>query len=381
MRFFFDARYIRTDFHDGISRFTAQLGAAVHAAIPDETTFLIHDERQLEHLPEGAAWLRFHSNESVLEPIAALKLNRYRPDVLFSPLQTIGTAGRRFRAIVSLHDLIYYRHRRPPMQLNPLLRLGWRLYHLTYWPQRWALNGADAVATVSETSKRQILDARLTRRPVIVVPNAPNDLAALLDGPSGDDGIEADAARGTGRNLVYMGSFMPYKNVETLIRAMAHLPGRTLHLLSRIRPERRRELEALVPDGAEVRFHDGVSDAEYAALLADDALLVTASLDEGYGLPLAEALALGTPAVVSDLEIFHEVAGPGARYFPATDPVAFAREVMALADPAVRAATSRAGREHMARFTWERSAGRLVDEARRLVAEHGGFGGRATVTG
>ena len=327
MRLFFDARYIRTDFHDGISRFTAQLGNAVHAAIPEEVTFLIHDERQLEHLPEGAKWLLFHSNESALEPIAALKLNKYKPDVVFSPLQTIGTFGKKFRAIVTLHDLIYYRHRTPPTHLNPLLRLGWFLYHLSYWPQRAALNSADAVATVSETSKRQILAARLTKRPVIVVPNAPNDLRALLP-------ADADAPAGTGRNLIYMGSFMPYKNVETLIRGMAHLPGRTLHLLSRIQPARKSELAELARENgatAQVKFHEGVSDEEYARLLADDAVLVTASLDEGYGLPLAEALALGTPAVVSDLEIFHEVAGPGARYFAAQDAEGFAREVDTLA--------------------------------------------------
>lgn len=360
MRFFFDARYIRTDFHDGISRFSAQLGAAVHALAPGEVTFLIHDERQLEHLPADANWLMFHSNESMLEPIAALRLNKYRPDVVFSPLQTIGTAGRKFKAIVSLHDLIYYRHRQPPTNLAWSVRLGWRAYHLTYWPQRAALNGADAVATVSETSKREILAHRLTKRPVVVVPNAPNDLRALLDG--------GEATGTTGRNLIYMGSFMPYKNVETLITGMAHLPEYTLHLLSRIRPERRRELEALVPAGARVVFHEGVSDAEYAQLLADDATLVTASLDEGYGLPIAEALALGVPAVVSDLEIFHEVAGDGARYFPAEDAAAFAREVAALSDPAVRAATAAAGRAHMAQFNWERSARILLETARELIA-------------
>lgn len=360
MRFFFDARYIRTDFHDGISRFSAQLGAAVHALAPDETTFLVHDRAQLEHLPEGAKWLLFQPNDSPLEPIAALRLNRYRPDVVFSPMQTIGTAGRRYRAIVTLHDLIYHRHRTPPTNLAPLLRLGWWLYHLTFWPQRAALNGADAVATVSQTTAREIAAHRLTRRPVVVVPNAPNDLRALLGG---------DAVRhGTSRNLVYMGSFMPYKNVETLIAGMARLPGRTLHLLSRIRPERRRELEALVPAGAEVVFHEGVSDEEYARLLADDAVLVTGSLDEGYGLPIAEALALGVPAVVSDLAIFHEVAGEGARYFDALDAAAFAREVEALADPEVRAATAAAGLAHMARFTWERSARLLLDTARELAA-------------
>ena len=360
MRFFFDARYIRTDFHDGISRFSAQLGAAVHALAPDETTFLVHDRAQLQHLPEGAKWLLFQPNDSPLEPIAALRLNRYRPDVVFSPMQTIGTLGRRYRAIVTLHDLIYHRHRTPPTNLPPLLRAGWWLYHLTFWPQRAALNGADAVATVSETTAREIAAHRLTRRPVVVVPNAPNDLRALL--PAG-----AQVRGETGRNLVYMGSFMPYKNVETLIAGMAHLPGRTLHLLSRIRPERRRELEALVPVGASVVFHEGVSDEEYARMLADDAVLVTASLDEGYGLPIAEALALGVPAVVSDLEIFHEVAGEGARYFAAQDAAAFAREVDAIASPAARDAVGAAGRAHMARFTWERSARTLLDAARELA--------------
>lgn len=361
MRFFFDARYIRTDFHDGISRFTAQLGNAVHAQSPDEVTFLIHDKRQLKHLPDGAKWLLFHSNESALEPIAAVKLNKYRPDVLFSPLQTIGTSGRKFKVILSLHDLIYYRHRKPPTHLNPLLRLGWRAYHLTYGPQRLALNGADAVATVSETTKREILAANLTKRPVVVVPNAPNDLRALLTDPV------LHGATGRIQNLVYMGSFMPYKGVETLIAGMADLPGRTLHLLSRISPERRRELEALVPAGADVVFHEGVSDKKYAELLADNAALVTASLDEGYGLPIAEALALGTPAVVTDLEIFHEVAGDGALYFAREDARDFAAQVRALDDPQVRAATIAAGQQHMARFTWERSASILWETARSLA--------------
>ncbi len=59
-----------------------------------------------------------------------------------------------------------------------------------------------------------------------------------------------------------MGSFMPYKNVETMIRGMAELPGFTLHLLSRITPQRRAELEPLVPpERSKVEFHNGVTDA------------------------------------------------------------------------------------------------------------------------
>lgn len=362
MRLFFDARYIRTDYPDGISRYSQELAHAVaDAAGADvELTFLIHDPAQAAHLPPGAATLRLHAPTSVREPFTARILNRHRPDVVYTPMQTMGSAGRRFRLILTLHDTIYYRHRTPPRNLSWPVRLGWRLFHLSYLPQRLTLNAADLVVTVSETSKRQFAAARLTTRPVVVVPNAPQRLAELL--PSGA------AVGGAPRNIVYMGSFMPYKNVETIVRAMAGLPGRTLHLLSRIAPARRAQLAALAPAGAQVVFHDGVTDAEYAALLADDGVLATLSLDEGYGLPVAEALALGVPAVVSDLEIFHEVAGPGATYVPATDAAAFAAAVRALDDDAARAATIAAGRAHIARFTWERSAGILLDAVRRLAA-------------
>lgn len=362
MRLFFDARYIRTDFHDGISRYSAELAQAVADAASahrTEVTFLIHDERQRAFLPKGAITLTIHSPTSAKEPFASLLLNRHRPDVLFSPMQTIGSAGRRFRLILTLHDTIYYRHRTPPRALPWYVRLGWRLFHLSYWPQRWTLDAADLVATVSETSARQFARVRLTKRPVVVIPNAPQRLAALL--PEG-------AAVGTGpvRNLVYMGSFMPYKNVETLVTAMRQLPDHTLHLLSRITPERRAELTALA-GGASVVFHDGVTDAAYAALLADDAALVTTSLDEGYGLPVAEALELGVPAVVTDMEIFREVAGDGALYVDPLDPEAVVSAVRSLDEPGVRERLVAAGTAHIGAFDWKRSAEILLAAARDLV--------------
>ena len=363
LRLFFDARYIRTDFHDGISRYSAELAAAVSSAAADagvEVTFLVHDARQIPLLPDGAQTLAIHAPTSWREPFAARLLNRFAPDVVFSPMQTIGTGGRRYRVILTLHDTIYYRHRTPPKDLPAPVRLGWRLFHLSYLPQRLTLNAADVVATVSETSRRQFAAVNLTSRPVVVIPNAPQRLADRLDGAAVD-------ASGPVRNVVYMGSFMPYKNVGNLVRAMASLPGRTLHLLSRISAERRAELEAITPDGADVVFHNGVSDEEYARLLAERAVLATTSLDEGYGLPIAEALELGVPAVVTDLEIFREVAGDGALYVDPDDPRAFAAAVAKLDDPDVRAATIAAGREHVARFSWERSARILLDTVRAMA--------------
>ena len=364
MRLFFDARYIRTDFHDGISRFSHELAHAVFAQAPDagaEVTFIVHDPAQLALLPERAPHVVLNAPTAITEPLAALRLNRHKPDVVYSPMQTIGTVGRRFALILTLHDTIYYRHRTPPRDLPWFVRLGWRLFHLSYAPQRATLNAADLVATVSETSKRQFADVRLTRRDVVVLPNAPQRLADLA--PAG-----AMPGAAKPRNIVYMGSFMPYKNVETLVRAMQWLPGRTLHLLSRISPARRAEVEALAPAGARIVFHEGVTDAEYAALLADAGVLATLSLDEGYGLPIAEALELGVPAVVSDMEIFHEVGGAGALYVPARDARAFAAAVERLDDDETRAAVIAAGREHIGRFTWTESASRLLAASARALA-------------
>lgn len=359
MRLFFDARYIRVDFHDGISRYSTELAAAVAAAAPErgvDVTFLIFDERQRAFLPAGADVVVIGDPTAVTEPLAALGLNKRHPDVVFSPMQTIGSLGRRFRLILTLHDTIYYRHRTPPKDLPWYVRVGWRLFHLSYVPQRLTLNAADIVATVSDTSAAEFARVRLTRRPVVVVPNAPQRLA--------DFGVTVLPGAD---HLVYMGSFMPYKNVETLIRAVGMLPERTLHLLSRISDARRRELEALIdPSGGRVVFHGGVTDAEYAALLADRAVLVSASLDEGYGLPVAEAIELGVPAVITDMPIFREVAGDGARYAPGTDAAAFAAAVRALDDPAVLAEVVDAGRAHIARFSWTRSAGILLDAVESL---------------
>jgi len=358
MRLFFDARYINVDFHDGISRYTTELGNAL--AKQTAVTFIISDRAQLKFLPEHAEHIIIHPVTSSKEPFTSLILNRYEPDVVISPLQTMGSIGRKFRLILTLHDLIYYKHRTPPPQYSQLIRLGWRLYHTTYIPQRLTLNQADIVATVSETSRREILEARLTKRPVIVVSNAARDLSHYLKKPP----FITDKPK----NLIYMGAFIPYKNVETLIQAMEFLPGRTLHLLSRISPKRKAELRKLIPKNTNVIFHGGVSDEEYAHLLADNAIMVSASKAEGYGLPLAEALKIGVPAVVSDMDIFREVGGEGALYADPDSPQDFAAKIASLDDKSLRNDLIKKGRHHIEKFSWDKSAAILLDTARKLQA-------------
>ncbi len=355
MNLFFDARYTRLDYHDGISRYSAELGTALTRHI-GTITFLIYDDRQKQWFPEGSKFLKMHPPTSAKEPLTARILNRYNPDVVYSPMQTIGLGGRKFKAVLTSHDMIYYRHKTPPKSLPQAIRLGWRLYHATYLPQRLALNQADLVTTVSENTAREFATANLTKRPVLVVPNAPQQFNRNL------------VRHGrTVKNIVFMGSFMPYKNVETLIKGLRWLPGRTLHLLSRITPERRAELEAITPKNAQVIFHNGVSDEQYEKILADNAVLATASLDEGYGIPVAEAMAMGVPVVVSDIPIFHEVGANGAVYFNPTQPKAFADAVMQYDNRAFRDEHIARGLAHMRTFSWDTSARILLNAIESLV--------------
>lgn len=353
MRIAFDCRYVRTDHHDGISRYTA--GLVTELARLHPVTMLVSDPRQLRMLPD-LPWHLVSSPTGPREPLVARQVNRLAPDVVFSPMQTMGSWGRRYRLVLTLHDLIYYRHPTPPRDLPAPVRVLWRLYHLAWWPQRLLLDRADAVVTVSATTAAAIAEHRLTRRPVTVVPNAAEPLP---------DGPETPGGR-----LVYMGSFMPYKNVDVLVRAAAELPDHELHLMSRVDPAERARLTALAP-AARLAFHDGASDAEYAAALRGATALVSASRDEGFGIPLVEAMSVGTPVVVSDIPVFREVGGAAAAYADPDDVAGFVAAIRALDDPAVRTARGAAAREQAARYTWARSARTLLDLLTSLTTPTG----------
>jgi len=171
-------------------------------------------------------------------------------------------------------------------------------------------------------------------------------------------GAERRSTPETGR-LVYMGSFMPYKNVDTLVLAVARLPGHELHLMSRVSDEERARLSALAPQAALV-FHNGATDEEYFAVVRSATALVTASLDEGFGIPLVEAMSLGIPVVVSDIPIFREIGGTAALYFDARSPEALADAVRRLDAPGEWAARSESSIEQAGRFTWRESAEKLL---------------------
>ncbi|MCL2869928.1 glycosyltransferase family 4 protein [Candidatus Saccharibacteria bacterium] len=354
MKLFFDARFIRTDFHDGISRYSWSLANNLYALDPS-VTFMIQDKAQLNLLPKGVNYIMFSEYESPKELLSGYNLAKFKPDVVFSPMQLL-RPHKSYKLILTVHDLIYYHHATPPPQVRLWAQIGWRLYHLSYWPQRLALHGAAHVAVVSKNTKHDVIQAKLTKKPISVVYNAPNDLTQHVK----------KVVNKKVENLVYMGSFMPYKNVETLIAGMNYLPGRTLHLLSRITPQRKRQLEKLVPTNAKVIFHNGVSDEQYAKVLANNAALVSASRDEGFGLPIAEAMNLGVPVVLSDIPAHREVAAQAGTFFDVNLPAKFAAAVKVLDNDKKRQNLVKLGKMQVKQFDWAKSAQTILDIARGL---------------
>ncbi|NIH72257.1 MULTISPECIES: glycosyltransferase family 4 protein [Auritidibacter] len=362
LRLVMDARYTRTDFHDGISRYGSSLIEAVAAQHP--VSMLISDTAQLKLLPNNVPWELMPAPTSPAEPFIARRINALEPDVVFSPMQTMGSWGRNYGLILTLHDLIYYQHRTPPHDLPAPVRGLWRLYHLAYWPQRLVLNRADAVATVSRTTQRLMRKHRLTTRPITVISNAAHEVSQPRDPHQQPD-----------KSLVYMGSFMDYKNVNELVRAMAELPEYQLHLLSKISPQREEELAAVAAEAGvgseQVILHHGTSEEEYHQLLRTATALVTLSRTEGFGLPLAEAMEEGTPVIVSDIEIFRDIAGEGphAHFIDLQDSdwlSDFAQAAITLNQPEHFARASVAAREQSQCYRWEDSARRLIDLAYRV---------------
>lgn len=346
----FDARWILVDNRfDGVSRYSHELAHALAKRSDIELAWLVYDQRQLDKLPEGDAVWANNPNHGLKEFFTlARTVNRSGYKLLYSPFFTIGTLGKRFKLILTIHDMIYFTHRTPPQWLPWHTRLAWRLFHLTYWPMRWQLNRADAVATVSNTARQELIRAKATKRKISTVPNAVGDT------------FRAHKTKDTKKDgVVYMGAFTPYKNVECVIDAVALVPDVTLHLCGKLPANRRSEIEERIKDrGISDRtiLYDGASDKQYLDTLSKARCAISASRLEGFGLPLVEAQGAGVPFIAADTDIFREVGADSVLYFDPSSPKEAADRITSLADKKVRNKYISRGYKNADRYTWSNSA-------------------------
>ena len=161
--------------------------------------------------------------------------------------------------------------------------------------------------------------------------------------------------------LLHVGHSAGRKNVELLYRALAILrqEGRRIRLvrIGRGPSESQSQLIAQLALEANISHLPGRPNHELPAYYAAADLFLFPSLYEGFGIPLIEAMACGTPVVCSDSPLFREVCGPAASYIDPSRPEHIAQTIaQLLANPTQRHFLSQQGLSRATQFTWENSA-------------------------
>jgi glycosyltransferase involved in cell wall biosynthesis len=214
--------------------------------------------------------------------------------------------------VATVHDVIplsYYGN-----DLPARLRVFYR------WNLRRAVR-ANAVITVSEDSRRQIAAlAHVDRKRIAVIPNA-------VDFEPNPDAAAVASLGVAGPYVLYTGSYEPRKNLAGALRAFRGLidrgyPHQLAALVERESGHAARAHRLLAELGLEsrVRLLDSLDKRDLRALYTLADCVLFPSFAEGFGLPLVQAQACGTPVVASDLAVLHEVGGEAAEYVDPTDP-------------------------------------------------------------
>ncbi len=170
------------------------------------------------------------------------------------------------------------------------------------------------------------------------------------------------------RFVLHVGTIEPRKNVATLLAAWPLLRTRMpdappLVLCGKLgwRHEAIEEVMARAAAEGWLLRLGYAPDETLRALYDRAALLVSPSIYEGFGLPLVEAMAAGTPVVCSDIPVFREVAGDAAAFVPPSDAAAWARTVAeVLSDPDRAHGLAARGSARARAFSWRRTAERTL---------------------
>jgi alpha-1,3-rhamnosyl/mannosyltransferase len=165
--------------------------------------------------------------------------------------------------------------------------------------------------------------------------------------------------------FVVIGTIEPRKNIDTILSAWMSLPGpfrRENRLVFAGMPGWKsrstlRRLRQLANEDSGVRYLGYVPEALVPGLIAGALALVCPSYYEGFGFPLAQAMAAGCPVIASNVASLPEVAGGCAVLVDPRSAAELARALVELeTSPEFRERLSAGGRQRACLFTWERSA-------------------------
>ncbi len=286
----------------------------------------------------------------------SLEMLTHPPDLLFVPAHVLPPIRPR-RTIVTIHDLghLHFPETHPRLQ---------RTYHA--WATQWNVHAASHIFADSEATQRDIIQlCRVDPEKITVVyPAYDTDLFH----PVGDPAlIQTTRARLhlDGDYVLSIGTLHPRKNYGRLVQAFSKMTadidklvivGKRGWMYEQIFSE----IEKLGLE-SRVQFLDYVPPADMPALISGARMLAFPSLHEGFGLPVLEAQACGTPVVCSMTSSLPEAAGDGALLVDPCDVSALAAAMdRMLNDRALRAKIIANGFKNIQRFSWESGARQVL---------------------
>lgn len=231
------------------------------------------------------------------------------------------------------------------------------------------------VPRVVRNARRVIAISEFTKRELVELLGVDPDRVTVIGVPP-LGGLSPDGPRADGDYVLAVGTLEPRKNLGVLLAAWrllrARLPEAPALVLCGAWGWSDDALRAAVAEGGREGWlhHRGyVAGEELAGLYRQARVVVLPSLHEGFGLPVVEALAAGTPLVVSDLPALREVAGDAALFASPYRPEEWADRLQELlADPALRAGLRRSAARRRAAFDWARTAEETVAAWRQAAA-------------
>ncbi|MEJ6486674.1 glycosyltransferase family 1 protein [Nostoc punctiforme UO1] len=263
-----------------------------------------------------------------------------KSSLLFSPLPE-APLYTNCRFVVMSHDLIPLRF---PKRFSPLTP-----YHRYYVPQ--VLKRSQHIICNSQATAKDIIDfyqipaSKIT--PILLAHDRTHFRPLNL---------------ATRNYFLYIGRQDPYKNIQRLISAFAALPNCKDYELWLVGPIDARYTPTLTAQVAElgitnqVKFLDYIPYSELPKIINQAIALVFPSLWEGFGLPVLEAMACGTPVITSNLSSLPEVAGDAAILINPYNTGEITEAMQAIAtDSALRSRLSSQGITHSQQFSWEKT--------------------------
>jgi glycosyltransferase involved in cell wall biosynthesis len=265
-----------------------------------------------------------------------------------------------------VHDLTYIRYPEVVEKNN--------LPHLQRVVPR-SIKKADFIITVSESVKSEIVkEFNVSPERCVVTPIPPDEAFFIKETSEKITAVREKYNIDPNKKYIYfIGNFEPRKNLKTLIEAYQLLPQNIKDEYSLVlaggkgwkNESTERAIKTAIKNGDDVHHIGFVDQVDSPALFQGASLFVMPSLYEGFGMPVLEAMAGGTPVVASNIPVLKEVGQDLATYADPSSSKSFSNAIgAALSTPSPSRAKLQ---KNVRRYSWDKNIAVILEKCNQLL--------------